>query len=104
MEKLSGKLNRDSVETLWERKDSLFKTEEADLSQVTSVDSAGAAFLVLWAKNTPSGKLAVTNMPEDAVKLMHLFRTEPLFEFRTGNQEPDDAPENELQLKEQEPA
>ena len=94
MEKLSGKLDHISVETLWERKDSLFKSGEADLSEVTGVDSAGAAFLVLWAKNSPSGKLAVTNMPEDAVKLMHLFRTEPLFEFRNANRS--EAPEQNM--------
>jgi len=95
MEKLSGKLDHISVETLWERKDSLFKSGEADLSEVTGVDSAGAAFLVLWAKNSPSGKLAVTNMPEDAIKLMHLFRTEPLFEFRNANRTDDKEKEPE---------
>ena len=94
MEKLSGKLDHISVETLWEQKDNLFKSGEADLSEVTGVDSAGAAFLVLWAKNSPSGKLAVTNMPEDAVKLMHLFRTEPLFEFRNANRS--EAPEQKM--------
>lgn len=81
MEKLSGKLDQRSVEKLWERKDVIFSSDGADLTDVTSVDSAGVAFLTLWAKNCPSGKLHIRNMPEDAVKLVHLFRTEPLFVF-----------------------
>ena len=81
MEKLSGKLDQRSVEKLWERKDAIFSSDGADLTDVTSVDSAGVAFLTLWAKNCPSGKLRIRNMPEDAVKLVHLFHTEPLFVF-----------------------
>jgi phospholipid transport system transporter-binding protein len=81
MEKLSGKLDQRSVEKLWERKDAIFSSDGADLTEVTSVDSAGVAFLTLWAKNSPAGKLHIRNMPEDAVKLVHLFHTEPLFVF-----------------------
>ena len=81
MEKLSGKLDQRSVEKLWERKDAIFSSDRADLTDVTSVDSAGVAFLTLWAKNSPAGKLHIRNMPEDAVKLVHLFHTEPLFVF-----------------------
>lgn len=81
MEKLSGKLDQRSVEKLWERKDVIFSSDGADLTEVTSVDSAGVAFLTLWAKNSPAGKLHIRNMPDDAVKLVHLFHTEPLFVF-----------------------
>ena len=55
------KMTYESVPALWERRSEMFKNTEIDLSTVTSIDSAGIAFLVQWSKALEGRKLKIKN-------------------------------------------
>ncbi len=81
MKSLSGTLDAKLVEKLWDNREDYFKENEVDLSGISRLDSAGMAFLVLWAKATPEKKLKIHNPPKDAENLLKLFHVAPLFIF-----------------------
>lgn len=69
------------VEKLWANKDELFINNSIDLSNVIKVDSAGIAFLVIWAKNLSGTKLHIKSMPLEAKHLVELFKVTELFDL-----------------------
>lgn len=74
-------LNAKSVCDLWNNRNELFTENTIDLNKIKKVDSAGIAFLVLWAKSTSSGKLSLISAPESAINLIKLFKLENMFEL-----------------------
>ena len=50
--KLSGELQAPQVNALWQRQSEWWQDDALDLSGVTTLDSAGLALLVKWAKAT----------------------------------------------------
>ena len=49
---LSGDLQAPQVNDLWQRRSEWWQDDELDMSGVTTLDSAGLALLVKWAKAT----------------------------------------------------
>ena len=50
--KFSGDLQAPQVNALWQRRSEWWQDDELDMSGVTTLDSAGLALLVKWAKAT----------------------------------------------------
>ncbi len=80
MEKFT-ELNVRTVPGLWERRKEIFSHNETDLSALSSIDSAGVAFLVRWSRTLGEGKLTLKAPPEEALRLIKTFKVEPLFEI-----------------------
>ena len=49
---LQGELQAPQVNALWQRRSEWWQDDELDMSGVTTLDSAGLALLVKWAKAT----------------------------------------------------
>lgn len=49
---LKGELQAPQVNDLWQRRDQWWQHDQLDLSGITTLDSAGLALLVKWAKAT----------------------------------------------------
>ncbi|MDO5351905.1 MAG: STAS domain-containing protein [Succinatimonas sp.] len=78
------KMTYESVPALWERRSEMFKNTEIDLSTVTSIDSAGIAFLVQWSKALEGRKLKIKNPPLAATNLIATFALASLFEIENN--------------------
>ncbi len=73
---LEGSLDYGRVERLWKKRAEIFSDGVADMSAVDKIDSAGVAFLVVWAKHR---KLTLVNPPAEAKNLISLFRLGGMF-------------------------
>lgn len=73
-------LDSNSVPSLWDRREEIFKGTSVDLKETREIDSAGIAFLVQWAKALPQGRLEVLNAPDNAVRLIATFKLQPLLQ------------------------
>lgn len=78
------KMTYESIPALWERRSEMFKNTEIDLSTVTSIDSAGIAFLVQWSKALEGRKLKIKNPPLAATNLIVTFALASLFEIENN--------------------
>lgn len=72
-------LNFETVPALYKDRASYFSDKDADLSRSSEVDSAGVAFLVMWAKNLPEKRLTLKNVPDRALALIRTFKVGELF-------------------------
>lgn len=72
-------LNFETVPALYKQKGSIFSETEADLGNAKTVDSAGVAFLVMWAKSLPEKRLTLKNVPDKAIALIRTFKLSELF-------------------------
>ena len=73
------KLNFDSVPSLWDKRESLFKENTVDLKDISSIDVSGMAILVKWAKAQKDQKLQLINVPVSAMNLINTYRLGQLF-------------------------
>lgn len=76
------KLTVKTVPRLWKEREELFMSDSVMFAQDASVDSAGIAFLVQWAKNQKNNKLVIKNAPENALQLIKTFRLQDLFDVQ----------------------
>lgn len=76
------KLTVKTVPRLWKEREELFMSDSVMFAQDASVDSAGIAFLVQWAKNQKNNKLIIKNAPENALQLIKTFRLQDLFDVQ----------------------
>ena len=86
MIELEGLLNDPKVEQLWKSRNKIFPETEVNLQKISSVNSAGVAFLVLWAEDLKAknkSPLVLHHLPTEAGQLIRLFKVEPLFTFRS---------------------
>lgn len=67
------------VEKNWTQRKKIFIEERVKLSDNVSIDSAGLAFLVLWAKELEQKKLHIVGAPRELVKLVETFKVTELF-------------------------
>jgi len=67
------------VEKNWTQRKKIFIEEQVKLSDNVSIDSAGLAFLVLWAKELGQKKLQIVGAPRELVKLVETFKVTELF-------------------------
>ena len=72
-------LNFETVPAFYKDRASYYSDSEADLSGASTVDSAGVAFLVMWAKNLPQRRLTLKNVPDKALALIRTFKVGELF-------------------------
>lgn len=76
------KLTVKTVPRLWKEREELFMSDTVMFARDASVDSAGIAFLVQWAKNQKNNKLVIKNAPENALQLIKTFRLQDLFDVQ----------------------
>lgn len=76
------KLTVKTVPNLWKEREELFMSDSVMFAQDASVDSAGIAFLVQWAKHQKNNKLIIKNVPENALQLIKTFRLQDLFDVQ----------------------
>ena len=76
------KLTVKTVPNLWKEREDLFMSDSVMFAQDASVDSAGIAFLVQWAKHQKNNKLIIKNAPENALQLIKTFRLQDLFDVQ----------------------
>lgn len=78
-----GAFDLNKVLQLWPERETIFSHSAIDLSQITTVDSSGCAFLVQWAVHLheKQQKLQVQHLPEQGRRLMRLYGVESLFNF-----------------------
>ena len=76
------KLTVKTVPKLWKEREELFMSDSVMFAQDASVDSAGIAFLVQWAKHQKNNKLIIKNVPENALQLIKTFRLQDLFDVQ----------------------
>lgn len=72
------------VSDLWESRKKIFSQDQVDLVGVKSIDSAGIAFLVQWAKTRPQKKLTLIHSTHKVRSLIKTFHLEPLFELQNN--------------------
>lgn len=79
--KLSGHLQGEQVRHLWETRAQWWQDESMDLGGVLTLDSAGVALMVKWAKATRERGLTprLTSAPDDFIKLATLYGVAGLF-------------------------
>ncbi|MBQ8022945.1 MAG: hypothetical protein IJ254_01600 [Succinivibrio sp.] len=73
------KLNFDSVPSLWDKREDLFKENTVDLKDISAIDVSGMALLVKWAKAQKDQKLHLINVPVSAMNLINTYRLGQLF-------------------------
>ena len=80
---LTGAIDTRQVSLWWSDREALFAESELMLHAVTSVDSAGLAFLVKWAKalQARGGCLRLHGGPQQLQRLLTLYGVEALFEL-----------------------
>lgn len=78
------KLTHVEVTSLWNKRNEIFKEQSVDLKSNEVIDSAGIAFLVQWAKNTPSKRLTILNASNNVKSLIKTFRLGDLFEMQNS--------------------
>ena len=76
------KLTVKTVPKLWKEREELFMSDSVMFAQDASVDSAGIAFLVQWAKHQKHNKLIIKNAPENSLQLIKTFRLQDLFDVQ----------------------
>ncbi|MGL4206847.1 MAG: STAS domain-containing protein [Aeromonadaceae bacterium] len=80
---LDGAIDTQRVSRWWAERETLFAESELMLHEVTSVDSAGLAFLVKWAKAqlARGGRLRLQGGPRQLHRLLALYGVDELFEL-----------------------
>ena len=76
------KLTVKTVPNLWKEREELFMSDSVMFAQDASVDSAGIAFLVQWAKHQKNNKLIIKNTPENALQLIKTFRLQDVVDVQ----------------------
>lgn len=80
---LQGAIDTRQVTLWWLEREALFAEPELMLHEVSSVDSAGLAFLVKWAKAQQQlgGRLRLLGVPQQLQRLLTLYGVDGLFEL-----------------------
>ena len=79
---LQGELQAPQVNALWQRRSEWWQDDELDMSGVTTLDSAGLALLVKWAKATlvRGGAPQLVGASTDFYTLANLYGVASLFQ------------------------
>lgn len=87
--KLSGELQAPQVNDLWQRRSEWWQDDELELGDVTTLDSAGLALLVKWAKATLArgGSPRLVGASTDFHTLANLYGVADLFQSTQPNTE-----------------
>ena len=80
---LQGELQAPQVNALWQRRSEWWQDDALDMSGVTTLDSAGLALLVKWAKATPQ----LVGASTDFYTLAKLYGVASLFQPTPPNTE-----------------
>lgn len=82
---LIGALNATRVAELWSDREKLFQEHEINLQGMTTIDSAGIAFLVKWSQacNASSQRLSIVGGSKGLQQLIELYGVTPLFDLIT---------------------
>ena len=85
--KLTGPLTKAELPGYWAKRQQYFGATDADLSQVTQMDSVGLAFLVQWSQAlAETGKTLELRSPPAAFhSLAHLYGVSQLFALAPHN-------------------
>ncbi|MCH7373453.1 MULTISPECIES: STAS domain-containing protein [Aeromonas] len=87
--KLSGELQAPQVVDLWQRRSEWWQDDELELGEVTTLDSAGLALLVKWAKAALArgGSPRLVGASRDFHTLANLYGVADLFQSTPPNTE-----------------
>lgn len=86
---LNGELQAPQVVELWQRRAEWWQDDELELAEVTTLDSAGLALLVKWAKATLArgGTPRLVGASRDFHTLANLYGVADLFQSTPPNTE-----------------
>ena len=86
---LQGELQAPQVNALWQRRSEWWQDDELDMSGVTTLDSAGLALLVKWAKATLTRGATpqLVGASTDFYTLAKLYGVDSLFQPTPPNTE-----------------